>query len=164
MCSKLLAAGSHTCRRSWAKPCCMCCTDGRFACVECLPPCSRPNRPLAHLSLSPLPATQNGKTTIKCPKIQRLVTPQVLQRKRRRAAIKKERITRKKTEVRLAAMCLLVCGESALPCVGVNWVRHGSLHVARPAATPKTACPRAPMLTCLPASLCPPLPSPSSGR
>ncbi|KAI7837957.1 hypothetical protein COHA_008262 [Chlorella ohadii] len=41
---------------------------------------------------------KNGKTTIKCPKIQRLVTPQVLQRKRRRAAIKKERISRKKTE------------------------------------------------------------------
>jgi small subunit ribosomal protein S6e len=47
--------------------------------------------------LPPLPP-QNGKTTIKCPKIQRLVTPQVLQRKRRRAAIKKERITRKKAE------------------------------------------------------------------
>jgi small subunit ribosomal protein S6e len=41
---------------------------------------------------------KNGKTSIKCPKIQRLVTPQVLQRKRRRAAIKKERISRKKTE------------------------------------------------------------------
>ena len=44
------------------------------------------------------PLLQNGKTTIKCPKIQRLVTPQVLQRKRQRAAIKKERIVRKKTE------------------------------------------------------------------
>jgi len=41
---------------------------------------------------------KNGKTSIKCPKIQRLVTPQTLQRKRHRAAIKKERITRKKTE------------------------------------------------------------------
>lgn len=41
---------------------------------------------------------QNGKTTVKCPKIQRLVTPQTLQRKRRRAALKKERIVRKKTE------------------------------------------------------------------
>ena len=41
---------------------------------------------------------QNGKTSLKCPKIQRLVTPQVLQRKRHRAAIKKERISRKKTE------------------------------------------------------------------
>lgn len=47
---------------------------------------------------SPFSRPQNGKTTVKCPKIQRLVTPQVLQRKRRRAAIKKERITRKKTE------------------------------------------------------------------
>ncbi len=41
---------------------------------------------------------QNGKTTVKCPKIQRLVTPQTLQRKRRRAALKKERIVRKKSE------------------------------------------------------------------
>ena len=46
----------------------------------------------------PSPRLQNGKTSIKCPKIQRLVTPQVLQRKRHRAAIKKERISRKKTE------------------------------------------------------------------
>lgn len=56
----------------------------------------------AALSLLPLfcvcPPLQNGKTSIKCPKIQRLVTPQVLQRKRRRTAIKKERISRKKTE------------------------------------------------------------------
>jgi small subunit ribosomal protein S6e len=41
---------------------------------------------------------KNGKTTIKCPKIQRLVTPQTLQRKRARQALKKARITRKKTE------------------------------------------------------------------
>lgn len=53
---------------------------------------------LTALIMSPH-AVQNGKTTIKCPKIQRLVTPQVLQRKRRRAAIKTERIARKKTEV-----------------------------------------------------------------
>lgn len=41
---------------------------------------------------------KNGKTSIKCPKIQRLVTPQVLQRKRTRAAIKKAKIATKKTE------------------------------------------------------------------
>jgi hypothetical protein len=41
---------------------------------------------------------QNGKTSYKCPKIQRLVTPQVLQRKRQRAALKRERIVRKKAE------------------------------------------------------------------
>jgi small subunit ribosomal protein S6e len=41
---------------------------------------------------------RNGKTTIKCPKIQRLVTPQVLQRKRARAALKKARIVKKKAE------------------------------------------------------------------
>ncbi len=79
---------------------------------------------LAHSPCSACPVPQNGKTTIKCPKIQRLVTPQVLQRKRRRAAIKKERISRKKTEVRcgffagccwarmcyaLAVLCALFC-------------------------------------------------------
>jgi hypothetical protein len=36
----------------------------------------------------------NGKTHSKAPKIQRLVTPQVLQRKRHRAAIKRNRIIR----------------------------------------------------------------------
>jgi small subunit ribosomal protein S6e len=41
---------------------------------------------------------KNGKTSIKCPKIQRLVTPQALQRKRARAAIKRSRIAVKKTE------------------------------------------------------------------
>jgi len=41
---------------------------------------------------------KNGKTTIKCPKIQRLVTPQVLQRKRARAALKKAKIANKKAE------------------------------------------------------------------
>lgn len=41
---------------------------------------------------------KNGKTSIKCPKIQRLVTPQRLQRKRKESAIRKERITRKKQE------------------------------------------------------------------
>jgi len=41
---------------------------------------------------------KDGKTTIKCPKIQRLVTPQTLQRKRARAALKKTRIARKKAE------------------------------------------------------------------
>lgn len=41
---------------------------------------------------------KNGKTTIKCPKIQRLVTPQKLQRKRARAAEKRGRIVRKKAE------------------------------------------------------------------
>lgn len=55
---------------------------------------TKPNR---RLHPGPL-RLQNGKTSVKCPKIQRLVTPQVLQRKRRRAALKKERITRKKAE------------------------------------------------------------------
>jgi small subunit ribosomal protein S6e len=41
---------------------------------------------------------KNGKTTIKCPKIQRLVTPQTLQRKRTHVAEKRARITRKKQE------------------------------------------------------------------
>ncbi|GAB4817337.1 hypothetical protein N2152v2_004383 [Parachlorella kessleri] len=41
---------------------------------------------------------KNGKTTLRCPKIQRLVTPQTLQRERRRNALRRERITRKKTE------------------------------------------------------------------
>lgn len=41
---------------------------------------------------------KDGKTTIKCPKIQRLVTPQVVQRKRARAALKKNKIIKKKTE------------------------------------------------------------------
>jgi len=40
----------------------------------------------------------NGKTHSKCPKIQRLVTPLTLQRKRHRAHIKRERIVKKKTE------------------------------------------------------------------
>lgn len=41
---------------------------------------------------------KNGKTTIKAPKIQRLVTPRVLQHKRARIALKKQRIERKKAE------------------------------------------------------------------
>lgn len=39
----------------------------------------------------PLPAKDNKKATTKAPKIQRLVTPVVLQRKRRRIALKKKR-------------------------------------------------------------------------
>ncbi|XP_011203727.1 PREDICTED: 40S ribosomal protein S6 [Bactrocera latifrons] len=39
----------------------------------------------------PLPAKDNKKATSKAPKIQRLVTPVVLQRKRRRTALKKKR-------------------------------------------------------------------------
>ncbi|XP_017484496.1 PREDICTED: 40S ribosomal protein S6 [Rhagoletis zephyria] len=39
----------------------------------------------------PLPAKDNKKATSKAPKIQRLVTPVVLQRKRRRIALKKKR-------------------------------------------------------------------------
>jgi len=39
----------------------------------------------------PLPAKDNKKATSKAPKIQRLVTPVVLQRKRRRLALKKKR-------------------------------------------------------------------------
>lgn len=41
---------------------------------------------------------KNGKTTLRCPKIQRLITPQVLQRERRRAAIRRARIARKKAD------------------------------------------------------------------
>ncbi len=41
---------------------------------------------------------KDGKTSVKCPKIQRLVTPQVLQRKRARAAVKRERVVTKKAE------------------------------------------------------------------
>lgn len=65
-------------------------------------PAAQPRLPPLHPPTLPptLPPPQNGKTTVKCPKIQRLVTPQVLQRKRHRAAIKKERIVRKKAEVR----------------------------------------------------------------
>jgi small subunit ribosomal protein S6e len=37
---------------------------------------------------------KDGKTHSKCPKIQRLVTPLTLQRKRHRAHIKKERIVK----------------------------------------------------------------------
>ena len=44
------------------------------------------------------PPPQNGKTSVRCPKIQRLVTPQVLQRKRRRASEKKSAIVKKKAE------------------------------------------------------------------
>ncbi|XP_055913904.1 40S ribosomal protein S6 [Eupeodes corollae] len=44
----------------------------------------------------PLPAKDNKKATSKAPKIQRLVTPVVLQRKRRRLAIKKKRQTASK--------------------------------------------------------------------
>ena len=40
----------------------------------------------------------NGKKYSKAPKIQRLVTPQVLQRKRARKAVKRARIDRSKTE------------------------------------------------------------------
>jgi small subunit ribosomal protein S6e len=40
----------------------------------------------------------NGKTHSKAPKIQRLVTPLTLQRKRRRNSLKRERISKKKTE------------------------------------------------------------------
>lgn len=39
----------------------------------------------------PLPAKDNKKATSKAPKIQRLITPVVLQRKRRRVALKKKR-------------------------------------------------------------------------
>ena len=85
---------------------------------------SQARAPLCYPRLAPagiqpysLPSSppQNGKTSVKCPKIQRLVTPQVLQRKRRRAAIKKERISRKKTEVRRCCVgvwchaCICVC-------------------------------------------------------
>ncbi|KFM26706.1 40S ribosomal protein S6 [Auxenochlorella protothecoides] len=41
---------------------------------------------------------KNGKTTIKAPKIQRLVTPRTLQHKRHRAALKARRIESKKTQ------------------------------------------------------------------
>lgn len=41
---------------------------------------------------------KKGKTSVRCPKIQRLVTPQVLQRERRRAALRRERIARKKAD------------------------------------------------------------------
>ncbi|XP_067634985.1 small ribosomal subunit protein eS6 [Eurosta solidaginis] len=44
----------------------------------------------------PLPAKDNKKATSKAPKIQRLVTPVVLQRKRRRIALKKKRQTASK--------------------------------------------------------------------
>jgi len=40
----------------------------------------------------------NGKQKSKAPKIQRLVTPQVLQRKRRRTALKKEKLAKSKSE------------------------------------------------------------------
>lgn len=40
----------------------------------------------------------NGKQKSKAPKIQRLVTPQVLQRKRRRIALKKEKLAKSKAE------------------------------------------------------------------
>ena len=99
-----MAAGQHSLqssrRRSTANH--RACTT--LHCGRC-PPCV-PNRVLPS---SACPCPQNGKTTIKCPKIQRLVTPQVLQRKRRRAAIKKERISRKKTEVRLASAVCCAC-------------------------------------------------------
>ncbi|RLM98404.1 40S ribosomal protein S6-like [Panicum miliaceum] len=42
--------------------------------------------------------TKNGKKVSKAPKIQRLVTPQVLQRKRARIAEKKKRIAKKQSE------------------------------------------------------------------
>ncbi|KAK9817106.1 hypothetical protein WJX72_009622 [[Myrmecia] bisecta] len=41
---------------------------------------------------------KNGKKHSKAPKIQRLVTPLTLQRKRRRASLKKQRITQKKAD------------------------------------------------------------------
>ncbi|XP_017850853.1 40S ribosomal protein S6 [Drosophila busckii] len=44
----------------------------------------------------PLPAKENKKATSKAPKIQRLITPVVLQRKHRRAALKKKRQTASK--------------------------------------------------------------------
>ncbi len=76
------------------------------ACVHSMP-CSCTRHPLL-LDSRPAPCPRplalpqvekkNGKTTLRCPKIQRLVTPQVLQRERRRAAIKRERISRKKSE------------------------------------------------------------------
>lgn len=41
---------------------------------------------------------KNGKEVVKCPKIQRLVTPRTLQHKRHRAALKARRIESKKTQ------------------------------------------------------------------
>jgi small subunit ribosomal protein S6e len=42
--------------------------------------------------------TSSGKKRSKAPKIQRLVTPLTLQRKRRRVAVKKQRVVKAKTE------------------------------------------------------------------
>ena len=55
-------------------------------------------RPPPFVSTLARPPLQDGKTHLKCPKIQRLVTPQVLQRKRHRAAVKANRIQRNKAE------------------------------------------------------------------
>jgi len=46
----------------------------------------------------PLPEKDGKKAKTKAPKIQRLVTPVVLQRKRHRLALKKKRVTRKREE------------------------------------------------------------------
>lgn len=54
---------------------------------------------------------KDGKTHSKAPKIQRLVTPTMLQRKRRRRAIKRERITK-------VAPCAQSCRQQ--PCLGCS--------------------------------------------
>merc|ERR1719166_866932 len=46
----------------------------------------------------PLPAKENKPATSKAPKIQRLVTPVVLQRKRHRIALKKKRVAKRREE------------------------------------------------------------------
>ena len=56
---------------------------------------------------------KGGKTITKCPKIQRLVTPATLQRKRRRAALKKKAITKVRVPARLLCMQLgIICVDS----------------------------------------------------
>lgn len=47
----------------------------------------------------PLPAKEGKKQRFKAPKVQRLITPQVLQRKRHRLALKKKRCLKRKEEL-----------------------------------------------------------------
>ncbi len=87
---------------------------------------------LTCLRVAPQTKEKDGKTHSKCPKIQRLVTPLTLQRKRHRAHIKRERIVKVLPSAtccvagwdRLTAMCwrrLLCTASWCLPLL--CWLR-----------------------------------------